>query len=127
MVNPELLQQEKEQKTLEKMKKLYEDFIQWQKQMWINVKLRFKEKEKESKPRFMHIFDELHKENYDNLLIKFKLRENEDMQCLESMWVPQKQLADLRKEIKHLVLNAENIGYEEFIESILIIKDKTQR
>lgn len=75
----------------------------------------------------MHIFDELHKENYDNLLIKFKLREEEDMQSLESMWVPQKQLADLRNEIKHLVLNAENFGYEEFIECILIIKDKTQR
>ncbi len=49
------------------------------------------------------------------------------MQSLESIWVPQKQLADLRKEIKHLVLNGENIGYEEFIECILMIKDKTER
>ena len=104
---------------------MYEEFIEWQKQMWVNVQLRFKEKELESKPRFMHIFDQLHKENYDNLLIEFKMREEEEIQNMESMWVPQKQLADLRKEIKHLVLNGDNIGYEEFIECIMIIKDKT--
>ena len=73
----------------------------------------------------MQIFDQLHKENYDNLLIEFKMREEKEMQNLESIWVPQKQLADLRKEIKYLVLNGENIGYEEFIKCIMIIKDKT--
>ena len=93
--------------------------------MWINMKLRFKQKEKESKPRYMHIFDEIRKNNYDKLLIEFRLREEDDIAQMESMWVPEKQLIDLRKEIQYLVLNSENIDYDEFIECILLIRDKT--
>lgn len=46
---------------------------------------------------------------------------------MESVWKPEKELIELREAIKRIILNIDQINLDDYIENILIAKDKLDR
>jgi GTPase SAR1 family protein len=60
-------------------------------------------------------------------LLTFDIRKKDEQAVMESLWKPEKELLDLREAIKRIILNVEKIDLDDYIENILIAKDKLDR
>jgi hypothetical protein len=55
------------------------------------------------------------------------MRKKDEQVEMESLWKPEKELIDLREAIKRIILNVDKINLDDYIENILIAKDKLDR
>ena len=60
-------------------------------------------------------------------MLTFDIRKKDEQAVMESLWKPEKELLDLREAIKRIILNVEKIDLDDYIENILIAKDKLDR
>jgi hypothetical protein len=61
------------------------------------------------------------------LLVTFELFKKDEQFEMESLWKPEKELLELREAVKRILMNINKINVDDFIENILIAKDKVDR
>lgn len=94
--------------------------------MWEKVRKRAEENEIAKRPEYIKLFEKSKGVYMDNLLLEFKLRAEDEQDCLESIWKSRKEVLDLRKNMKY-ILDLDNIGNEDFIENLVLVRDQLER
>ena len=117
----------KEAQRLQKLEEQeIEKFYVWQKAMWINLKKNIRKRELENRPKYIQQYDESVGKHLENYFITLKSRVRSEAEAKESMWEDPKGIVEFRKHLKY-ILNADNIKNDDFIEHLLIVKDKEER
>jgi hypothetical protein len=95
--------------------------------MWINLRKNAIQKEIDSRPKYINLFEKIKNRNIQPYLLTFDIRKKDEQAAMESLWKPEKELLDLREAIKRIILNVDKIDLDDYIENILIAKDKLDR
>ena len=66
------------------------------------------------------------KKHLENYFITLKTRVKHEAEAKESMWEDPKEIVEFRTHLQY-ILNAKNMDNDDFIEHLLIVKDKEER
>ena len=107
-------------------RQLYKKFLDWQVLMWERVRKRAEENEIARRPEYIKLYEKAKGAYMDGLLLEFKLRAEDEQDCLESIWKSRKEVLELRKNMKY-ILDIDNIDNEDFIENLVLVRDQLER
>lgn len=97
-------------------------FQKWQVQMWVALWKHQREREIKGRPNYFLKWDDGVDKHIEKYWIDFRLRAKNECNVIESVWKNPKEIVEFRNHLRY-ILKSENIGNDDFLEHLLIVKD----